>query len=80
MIGWILKWITPAWFRMWPLVAGAFGVLALYAKGRQDQKTKQQNKDLKQDLETLKRVQNVKTNTDVNASLDRLRRNGDLRD
>ena len=80
MIGWILKWITPAWYRMWPLVAGAFGVLVIYVKGRTDQKKSQKLDQVQEDLETMKRIQNVKVNTDVNDALKRLHSNGDLRD
>lgn len=80
MIGSLLKWITPVWSRMWLLVAGAFGVFLLYAKGRQDQKKYQKLEELQEDLETVKRIQNVKVNTDRDAAAERLRQGGHLRD
>jgi len=80
ILNWILKWIGLASSQMWLLVAGAFGVLALYGKGRLDQKKDQKLETLEEDLETIKRIQNVKVNTTRDAAVERLRTNGDLRD
>ena len=80
---WMVKlWsmISSVSTQMWLLVAGAFGVLAIYAKGRSDQKKSQKLDQVQEDLETMKRIQNVKVNTDVNDALKRLQSNGDLRD
>ena len=64
----------------WLLVAGAFGAILLYGKGRQDQKNKQKQEELQEDLETIKRIQNVKVNTSRDAATERLRQGGHLRD
>ncbi len=78
---WILsKWIVPALSRMWLPVVGAFGVFLIYAKGKRDQKQSQEVEELQDDLETIKRIQNVKTSTTRDAALERLRKHGDLRD
>lgn len=79
-------WMVKLWSflssvstQMWLLVAGAFGVLAIYAKGRKDQSNKEELKEIQEDLETMKRIQNVEINTDRDASLERLYKSGHVR-
>lgn len=76
----LFEWITPVLRRVWLPVAGVFGAYLLYAKGKQDQRKDQKVEDLQEDLEVIKRIQNVKVNTDRDAAIERLQRNGDLRD
>jgi F0F1-type ATP synthase membrane subunit b/b' len=61
------------------LVAGAFGVLVIRARGKEDQKKEEKIQDLQEDLETIKRIQNVEINTDRAAALERLRSSGHVR-
>lgn len=77
---WILSLVTRVSSQMWYLVAGAFGVFLIYAKGKKDQEKKQETEKLQEDVEALKRLKNVKTNTDVDSALNRLQSNGKLRD
>ena len=76
----VLKWIGFVSSQMWLLAAGALGVLAMYVKGRKDKKKDIETKNQKQEIEALRRLNNVKTNTDRDSALERLRSNGDLRD
>lgn len=77
---WILnKWIIPALSRMWLPVVGVFGAFLIYVKGKRDQKQQEKVQDLQEDLETIKRIQNVKVNTDRDAALKRLRESGKVR-
>ncbi len=76
----LLKWIIRVLSPMWLLVVGVFGALAIYGKGRGDQKTKVETKELKKELESLKRLKNVESNTTRDDALERLRKHGDLRD
>lgn len=54
-------------------------LLGLYHKGRRDQVLKDKNVKIQEDLETIKRIQNVKTNLDRKSSLNRMRKNNQLR-
>ena len=72
------KWITPASTQIWLLVAGAFGVFLMLVK-RMGKKT-QENTMLKEEVKRAERIQNVKENTDRDAALDRLCRDGKVRD
>jgi predicted SpoU family rRNA methylase len=65
---------------MWFLVAGAFGAFLIYVKGKKDQKKETELEGVQEDLEGLKRLKDVKTNTDVDSALERLQSNGKLRD
>ena len=76
----LLEWITPVLRRIWLPVAGVFGAYLLYAKGKRDQKQEIKTEKIQEDLETLKRLKNVETNTDRDAALERLRKDGKLRD
>lgn len=77
---WIMSWITRVSSQVWLLAAGAFGVFLIYAKGKQDRKKEEKLETVQEDLETLKRLKNVKTNTDVDSALERLRKGGHFRD
>jgi hypothetical protein len=76
----LLKWIGSVSTQIWLLVVAAAGVLAMYAKGRSDKDKDIKSRNQKIEIEALKRLNNVKTNTTRGASIDRLRANGDLRD
>ncbi len=81
MVGkWILSLVTRVSSQMWFLVAGAFGAFLIYAKGKKDQKKETELEEVQEDLEGLKRLKDVKTNTDVDSALERLQSNGKLRD
>lgn len=77
---WILKWIAPAWSQIALLAVGAFGVLAIYGKGKKDQKTKIEIQDLKNQVEAVERLNDVETSANRNKSLDRLRKSGRVRE
>jgi len=76
------KWITPASFQIWLLVAGVFGVLVIVVKETMKAlwKAKRDNKDLKNELQRAKELNDVKINVTRDASTERLRKHGDLRD
>jgi len=76
----VLEWITPVLRRMWLPVAGVFGAYLLYVKGKRDQKQETKTEKIQEDLETLKRLKNVETNTDRDAALARLSKGKHLRD
>lgn len=76
MLNWITRVLSPIWF----LVAGAFGALAIYAKGRQDLKNKIETKTLEDKIEKLENLRNVEISTSKSDALDRLRKHGDVRD
>lgn len=71
-------WITPVLSPIYVLAAGAFGVFLMLVK-RMEKKT-QENTMLKEEVKRAERIQNVKENTDRDAALDRLRRDGKVRD
>lgn len=79
-------WVVKLWSfllsvstQMWLLVAGAFGALVIYAKWRKDQSNKEELKEIQEDLETIKRIQNVEISTDRDAATERLRKSGHVR-
>ena len=77
----LLKWLAGGALKS--LVKPALGVILkglLYFKGRQDQKMKNKNATMKANLDALERKENVEITSDRNSAIDRLRRNGDLRD
>jgi hypothetical protein len=76
------KWITPASYQIWLLVAGVFGVLVIVAKGMMKAlwKAKRDNKDLKNELQRAKELNDVKINVTRDDAIIRLRERGDLRD
>ncbi len=76
------KWITPASIQIWLLVAGVFGVLVIVAKETMKAlwKVKRDNKDLKNELQRAKELNDVKINHTRDDALKRLREHGDLRD
>ena len=79
---WMVKlWqmISSVSTQVWLLVAGVFGALAIYAKGKKDQKKETELEEIQEDLETMKRIQNVEINTDRDAALERLRKSGHVR-
>ena len=71
-------WITPVLSPMYALVAGAFGVFLIVVK-RLGKKT-EENKMLKEEVKRAERIQDVKINTDRDAAIERLRRDGKVRD
>ncbi len=71
-------WITPVLSPMYALVAGAFGVFLIVVK-RLGKKT-EENKMLKEEVKRAERIQDVKINTDRDAAIARLRRDGKVRD
>ena len=75
------KWVNLALSQMWFLVAGAFGVLVLVVKlmGKRVSSLKAKNKTLETEVQRAERIQNVKTTTTRDDAVERLRRNGDLR-
>jgi hypothetical protein len=81
MLALVLKWLAGGVLKslVKPVLAVISGLLA-YAKGRQDQKMKDKNATMKANLDALERKENVETNTTRDDAIDRLRRNGDLRD
>lgn len=78
---WLSKWVNLALSQMWLLVAGAFGVLVLVVKlmGKRVSSLKTKNKTLETEVKRAERIQNVKTTTTRDDAVERLRRNGDLR-
>lgn len=78
---WLSKWVNLALSQMWLLVAGAFGVLVLVVKlmGKRVSSLKTKNKTLETEVQRAERIQNVKTTTTRDDAVERLRRNGDLR-
>lgn len=82
MIGGIFTWLVSS--RLGKLVGSALGVIAILGmavlKGMSIQKAKQVRQKEKDKKETLKRIDNVKVNTDRDAALDRLRGSGRVRD
>ena len=76
----LIKWIGFVSSQMWLLVVGALGVLAMYVKGRIDKSKDMKAQNQKKEIEALKRLNNVKTNTTRDAAIERLCTNGDLRD
>ena len=75
----ILKWLKSVFFQNWKLVAGAFGALVIYAKGRSDKKKQEEIKTLKKDLKMSEDIRNVEINTDRDSSLKRLSDGGFVR-
>lgn len=80
MLGRLVKWITPVLSQTWLLVVGVFGVLAIYAKGRNDKKKEAEIEKIQEDLEVMKRLRNVETSTDLESALKRLHEGKHLRD
>lgn len=78
---WLSKWVNLALSQMWLLVAGAFGVLVLVVKlmGKRVSSLKTKNRTLETEVQRAERIQNVKTTTTRDDAVERLRRNGDLR-
>lgn len=76
------KWITPASIQIWLLVAGVFGVLVIVVKETMKAlwKTKRDNKDLKNELQRAKELNDVKINHTRDDALKRLRERGNVRD
>lgn len=76
------KWITPASYQIWLLVAGVFGVLVIVAKGMMKAlwNAKRDNKDLKNELQRAKELNDVKINVTRDDALKRLRERGNVRD
>ncbi len=76
------KWITPASIQIWLLVAGVFGVLVIVAKETMKAlwKAKRDNKDLKNELQRAKELNDVKINHTRDDALKRLREHGNIRD
>ncbi|MGL4351066.1 MAG: hypothetical protein ACRCT2_10965 [Plesiomonas shigelloides] len=54
--------------------------LAIYYKGQMDAHKDIQIENLKADVEAVKKLQDVKINTERNAALERLRKHGKVRD
>ena len=71
-------WITPVLSPIYVLAAGAFGVFLIVVK-RLGKKT-EENKMLKEEVKRAERIQDVKINTDRDAAIARLRRDGKVRD
>lgn len=82
MIGGIITWLVTS--RLGKLVGSALGVMAILGmavlKGMSIQKAKQERQKAKDKKETLKRIDNVKVNTDRDSALERLRKSGRVRD
>lgn len=78
---WLSKCLNLVLSQMWLLVVGAFGVLALAVKlmGRRVSGLKTKNKTLEEEVQRAERIQDVKTTTTRDDAIERLRRNGDLR-
>jgi len=74
----MFKWISPVLSQTWLLVVGAFGVLVMLVKS--NQRKSDRLEETQEDLETMKRLRDVQINDSRDASLERLRANGDLRD
>lgn len=73
LVSLLVKWL-------WLPAIAVFGALLVYLKGVKDTKTKEKVEELQEDLETMKRIQNVKVNDNLDAAVDRLRSSGKLRD
>jgi hypothetical protein len=76
------KWITPASYQIWLLVAGVFGVLVIVAKGvvKALWNAKRDNKDLKNELQRAKELNDVKINHTRDDALERLHKHNSVRD
>lgn len=68
------------WEVLGDLVYKTLGVFAAYYKGKLDAKKEIKAENLQKDNEALKRLQDVQTNTDRDAAIERLRRLGKVRD
>ncbi len=75
----MLSWLIKIPKELWLLFLGALGALALYRKGKTDKAKEIETEELQEDLETVKRIQNVEINTDRDAALERLRKSGHVR-
>lgn len=83
---WLVKVVVGS--RLGRLVASALGAMVLilgaitfsYRKGGQDQKKNQQIKDLKKHKEVMDEIHDVDINTTRDEAIERLRKNGRLRD
>ena len=81
MWGLLLKWLAGGALKS--LVKPVLDVILkglFYFKGRQDQKMKDKSATMKANLDALERKENVEITNSRDGALDRLRRNGDLRD
>lgn len=82
MIGGFITWLVMS--RMGRLVASALAAMSILGiavlKGMSIQKAKQERQKMKDMKETMKRIENVKVNTDRRSALDRLRKTGRVRD
>lgn len=76
-----LKWITPALSPMWTLVVGVFGVLVIAVKllANSLKKEKNKNEKLESEVQRAERIQNVEINSNRTDALERLRRDGKVR-
>ena len=82
MFGGIFTWLVTS--RLGRLVAAVWGAILILGlavlRGMKIQKDKDLKKRQKEKVETLERIQNVKVNTDRDASIERLRKRGSVRD
>lgn len=82
MIGGFITWLVMS--RMGRLVASALAAMLILGiavlKGMSIQKAKQERQKMKDMKETMKRIENVKVNTDRRSALDRLHKTGRVRD
>jgi len=66
--------------KFWKPISVGLATLGIYLKGRRDQKVRDNYNQIQQDLETMKRLQNVQVNTDRDSALSRLRKSKGVRD
>lgn len=76
----MLKIILTLLAEFWKPISIFLGGLGLYGKGRLDKAKSDKVKDLEAEVEANERLRNVKTNTDRDAALARLRRSGNVRE
>jgi hypothetical protein len=77
---WLWNLILNAALKFWKPISVGVALLGLYYKGRKDQEISDFNKQIQEDLETMKRLHNVQVNTDRDSALSRLRKSGNVRD
>lgn len=66
--------------KFWKPISLFLGGLGLYGKGWLDKRKSDKIKDLKAEVKANERLRNVKTNTDRDAALARLRKSGNVRE
>ena len=76
----MLKILLTLLAEFWKPISLFLGGLGLYGKGWLDKRKSDKIKDLEAEVDANERLRNVKTNTDRDAALERLRKSGHVRE